>query len=510
MIDGDREGAQRSTAGRVHQVATNAEWGDAKMQELTTETVVATFGAESPYLQGAFRPIDDEISVELESVLGSVPDDLAGMFVRNGSNPKYPPRGRYHWFDGDGMLHGVRFGERQAYYTNRYVRTPGLARETAVGEALYTGILEPPDFRQPGGPFKNTANTDLVFHDGRLLALWWLGGKAHRIRLPELDTMGEYDFEGRLRRGIASHPKVDPRTGDLVFFDYALTPPYLIHGVASADGSRLRQVPIELPGARLQHDMAITERYSIVLDLPMYWDPKLLAQGKQRVMFDRAMPARFGILPRWGEAETIRWFEAPACYIYHTINAYEEGETVVLTGCSIDNPLAPEHRSAGPWPKLDIIELEPYLARWIFNLRTGQTTHELLDDVPTEFPRMNDGYKTQSSRYSYNPRIAREPALLFDGLIKYDHQRGTSQAISYGPGCFGGEVSFAPRPEATAEDDGYLITFVVDARDGKSEVWVIDAAEFDAGPIVRLRVPQRVPIGYHTCWVSADALARQQ
>ena len=130
----------------------------------------------SIYLEGAFAPIDRELEARDCEVIGEVPRDLAGVYVRNGSNPRYEPKGRYHWFDGDGMLHAVHFEDGRAHYRNRWVRTEAFAIEDAAGEAVWSGINERPDFRHPGGPFKDTANTDLVFHAGRLLALWWLGG----------------------------------------------------------------------------------------------------------------------------------------------------------------------------------------------------------------------------------------------------------------------------------------------------------------------------------------------
>jgi carotenoid cleavage dioxygenase-like enzyme len=142
-------------------------------------------GGVNPYLDGPFAPIDTATTAVCE-VVGTLPTDLAGVFVRNGSNPKYPPPGRYHWFDGDGMLHALRFENGRVEYRNRYVATEALAAEVSAGEAIWSGINERPDFSLPGGPFKDTANTDLVFHDGRLLALWWLGGPCYEIDVSSL------------------------------------------------------------------------------------------------------------------------------------------------------------------------------------------------------------------------------------------------------------------------------------------------------------------------------------
>ncbi len=461
----------------------------------------------SPYLDGPYTPVEREITASDLPVIGELPRDLAGMYVRNGANPRFAPKGRYHWFDGDGMVHGLHFDNGRATYRNRYVQTAALNEETAAGHALSTGIMEAPDFRRPGGPFKDTANTDLVFHAGRLMALWWLGGACHQLSLPALETLGVVDFGSPLKKGLAAHPKVDPITGELMFFDYALTPPYLTYGVISASGQLVHQVPIDLPGARLQHDIAITAKHTILLDLPLMWDPAMLARGKTRVRFYPDLPSRFGIIPRHGAADSIRWFEASACYMYHTINAWEEGDEVVLLGCRIEHPLPESPHASKVVPRLDALALEPYLHEWRFNLVTGAVRERKLDDVMTEFPRMNNEVLGRPSRYSYNPRVAPAATLLYDGVIKYDTVAGTSVQHTYGASRYGGEVAFAPRVGAKGEDDGYLVTFVHDRASGRGEVVVLDARDVASGPVARVVLPQQVPIGYHSWWVPAAQMA---
>ena len=434
--------------------------------------------------------------------------------MRNGSNPKFAPRGRYHWFDGDGMLHALHFDGGTARYSNRYVSTEALATETAAGEALWTGINERPDFSRPGGPFKDTANTDLVYHGGRLLALWWLGGPCYQVELPSLETRGQYDFNGALPKGLSAHPKLDPVTGELMVFDFDVLPPYLTYGVLSDDGELVHHTEVELPGPRLLHDLAITERHTIFLDFPLMWDPKLLAQGKARVIFEADLPARFGVLERHADGARTRWFEASSCYMYHTINAWEEdsegSSEIVIVGCRIENPLA-DPGDYGAVPRIDVLRLEPYLHEWRLNLDTGAVRERALDDVMTEFPRMNNARLGRPSRYAYSPRVAHTPALLFDGFVKYDTQAGTSIAHEYGDGRFGGETVFAPRAGAAgAEDAGYVLTFVTDAASGASEVMVVDAQRVEDGPIARVQLPARVPIGYHSWWVSAKDLGSQR
>ncbi len=463
------------------------------------------------YIDGIYAPVDDELAVGDLAVEGELPAELRGMFVQNSPNPRLRPEGAYHWFDGDGMVHGVAIGDGRAGYHNRWVRTEAFAQEEAAGRPLWRGILEP---MREDRLEKDTANTDLVWHGGRLLALWWLGGVPYELATPSLQTVGPIDFGGTLRGGVASHPKVDPVTGELIFFDFDVQrAPYLRVGVASPDGRVTHATEIDIPGPRLFHDIAITERHTILLDLPMTWDAERLAAGKRRVRFERDTPSRFGILPRHGAGGDVRWFEAPACYIYHTINAWEEttasgGTAIVMTGCRIDDPIPRTPPDAEPTtPRLAFLRLEPYLTRWRFDLETGAVTEERLDDVPTEFPRTNDDRLGRPTRWGYAPRIAAEPTLLFDGVLKYDLDDGRATRHVWGEERFGSEVVFVARPGAADEDDGWLLSLVLDRAADRSELVVLDARDLAAAPLARVRLPRRVPVGFHAHWVPGSGLA---
>ncbi len=460
----------------------------------------------SPYLKGNYAPVHTEIAAEDLKVIGELPRDLAGTFVRNSSNPRFTPKGRYHWFDGDGMVHGVHIARGAASYRNRWVRTKAFLEEERAGEPLWTGVTERPDFSNPRGPFKDTANTDLVFHAGKLLALWWLGGEPYHVSVPDLETCGVASFGDRMKT-ISAHPKVDPVTGEMILFDYKPYPPYFTHAVVDASGSLAHVTTVDFPGPRLQHDIAITERYSLLFDMSMMWDEELLAKGKIRVRFYRDKPTRIGVLPRRGAGSEVRWFEVAPCYMYHAINAWEEGDSIVLIGCRIEHPLADDPsnpRSSREVPTIGFLRLEPRLHRWRLNLTTGAATEEPLDDVLTEFPRMDNRRLGRRSRYAYSPLIAPEATVLFEGFAKYDTDRGGSATHRYSKGWYGGEVVFAPRVGSKEEDDGYLVTFVVEEATGSSELHVIDARDVTRAPIARVLIPQRVPTGYHAWWVPMD------
>ncbi|AFZ19522.1 carotenoid oxygenase family protein [Allocoleopsis franciscana] len=456
----------------------------------------------NPFLEGNFAPIRNEITADSLTVIGQLPLDLSGMFVRNGPNPQFPPIGQYHWFDGDGMLHGVQIGNGQAQYHNRYIQTQGFNIERDAGHAIWTGLLEPPQLDNPHGPGKNTANTALIWHAGQFFALWE-GGAPHAIKLPSLDTAGVYTYDQKLVSPFTAHPKVDPVTGEMMFFGYSpAAPPYLHYGIVSASGELLRTVPIDLPIGVMMHDFAITEHYTIFMDLPLTFSPQRMQRGEPVLMFEPERPSRFGIVPRYGDNHNIRWFESPACYVFHTLNAYEEGDEVVLVACRMSRTSV---LVSEPTPgETDGDQARLY--RWRFNLNTGTVQEEALDERPSDFPRVNEQYLGRATRYGYTARLAPDPIPLFDGLIKYDLSNGSSQTHEFGAGRYGGEAVFVPRSGATAEDDGWLVTFVYDTGEETSELVVVNAQDVSAEPVARVLMPQRVPYGFHGAWVSQEQL----
>ncbi|WP_013324698.1 carotenoid oxygenase family protein [Gloeothece verrucosa] len=451
----------------------------------------------SPFLAGNFAPVHQEITSTNLKVIGKIPPELRGSFVRNGPNPQFDPLGMYHWFDGDGMLHGVEIKDSQATYRNRYVKTAGFMKEHQAGKALYGGILGPRDL-EPELSFKNVSNTALVWHHQQLLSLWE-GGEPYLIDVPSLDTVGSQTFEGKLNTPFTAHPKVDPVTGEMMFIGYnMITPPFLHYGIVSADGKLSKLVPIELPVGVMMHDFAITEHYSIFPNLPLTFRPEKMAKGEAAFQFESHTPSYFGILPRHGEPDSIRWFETNSCFIYHTLNAYEEGDEVILLACRMEATSVlgmvndPEMAN-----KNDI----PFLTRWRFNLRDNSVKEEILDDVPSEFPTLNPAYVGRKNRYGYSMTIKPDELPLWDGIIKYDLETGNSWRYQYGLGRYGGEAVFAPNPLGSSEDDGWLITFVYDQSTDSSELVILAAQNLEYEPVARVLIPQRVPYGFHGLWV---------
>ena len=465
---------------------------------------------ENPYLLGVFAPVREELTADDLEVIGEIPRDLNGVYLRNGPNRQFAADGRYHMFDGDGMIHAMHFENGRARYRNRYVRTKAFHRESAEGRALWTGVMENPK----GNPFgnshdlglKDSANTDVVFHRGKVLATWYLCGTPYAVDPLSLETIGAETFLGTLTGDMMAHPKVDEATGELFWFDYGPQPPYLRYGVVGPQGTVAHVTDVELPGPRLPHDMAITANYAILMDLPLIQDQVARAAGKYRIFFERDLPSRFGILSRYGSGSAIRWFEAKPCYIYHVVNAWEEGDEVVLDVCRVKNP---QHQATFASPlaqMLAYMRLDAHLYRYRFDLATGRTSEGRLDDDNIEFPSVDSRVVSRPHRYSYVMHLAPEETLLFDGLARFDSATGEKQEHFFGPGRWGAEAPFAPRDGSTGETDGYVVSFVNDEREDRAEVAVFDAQDIAAGPVARVLLPQRVPSGFHACWVRADQL----
>ena len=470
-----------------------------------------------PVLRGAFEPVSDELFVRDLEVIGEVPKDLNGAYFRNGPNRRYAAPGRYHWYDGDGMLHAAYFDHGRVSYRNSWVRTAPLVEEMAAGRALWKGLRESPRADRPEMPVKNTSNTDVKFHNGKLVTMWYLAGGMYHVDPLTLETLGPVNFKGAPALRASAHSKVDERTGEFLYFDYYKEAPHMHFGAVSADGVHTTKIPVALPGPRLPHDMAFTEHYAILHDFPLTYDMNALQTGRHKLKFHADWPSRFAIVPRNGTADQIRWFEAAPAYMLHVINAWEEGpddeRTVVMLGTPFRLPrdLAGNIESdkfARAWSTMQHRDYLTY--EWRFNLKTGKTAERIIDDTfCCEFPMINSRYQGYKSRYAYAINMVRgslnQPR--FAGLAKYDFETGVIQAYSEGRDFFYNEAPFAPADNPQSEDHGYVVSFVWNARDKRSELQVFDARNFGSGPIARVLLPQRVPNGFHATWVTAERLA---
>ena len=456
--------------------------------------VSKTIQTASPYLEGVYQPVLEEITARDLTVMGEIPRDLNGLFAHNGANPRFPPGAGHSWFDGDGMVHGIELNDGDAIFRSRFIKTQGLAEDLKAGEATYVGSLAMPG---QGKRHKNVANTDLVYHSGKFLALWWEGGTPHELTLPDLETRGTFDYQNTLTGGLTSHSKLDPRTGELFFISWAPKPPFLNIGVASEDGRITRFSEVPLPGPRVQHDMALSDRYIGVFDFPLGF------------VLDDETPARIALVDRKDESAAIKWFDIKPCFMWHISSAWDEGYEFVLVGARLDG--ATRHTKSGAiLDDLPLVDGEhrfdshPYM--WRLNTRTGAVTERQLDDSFVEFPRVNDHHICSGARYSYMARIdINQPTLEAQGIYKYDLATGSRTDLKLPMHHIASEMSFAPRDGAKREDDGYLIGFVTDKQRMTSEFWITPADSIEDGPVARIKLPQRVPPKFHGRWVDAAA-----
>ncbi len=469
-----------------------------------------------PYLSGPWTPQHEEVDAfELEVLEGAIPTDIDGIYLRNTENPAHQPLGRHHPFDGDGMIHQIAFSGGKATYRNRFIRTRGFEAEQIAGESLWGGLADPPGVsKRPGfgahGGLKDTASTDVVVHNGKAIATFYQCGEGYVLDPETLENQGIAPWVPL--DGISAHPKVDEATGELMFFNYSKHPPYMHYGVVDADGKLVTYVPIELPGPRLPHDMCFSENWSILNDLPVFWDAELMKhRNLHAVRLHEGVPSRFALIPRHGTAEDVRWFEAEPTYVLHWLNAYEEGDEVVLDGYFQDNPTPkPEGfeqygEHAHMMAYLDQHSLGSRLHRWRFNLKDGTTTEERLDDRIVEFGMINQQFAGRKYRYVYST-MAKPDWFLFEGFVKHDLETGEAIELKLEPGRYASEAPFAPRIGASDEDDGYLVSFIIDENQGTSECLLIDCKRFEEGPVCRIALPHKLSSGTHATWVDRALL----
>lgn len=471
---------------------------------------------DNPYLHGVNAPTVkiNAHAQELE-LEGEIPTDLYGAYLRNGPNPQHKPKNTYHPFDGDGLVQGIYFEDGKAIYRNSQIQTTALQRETLEQQAVWPGVMGPFDFSLPEFPIKDTSNTDIIWHNGKLISLWYNSGVPYTLDPITLENTGPLNLPSTLTRKMSAHSRVDWQTGEMFFFDYGDTPPYMTYGVLGADGKLKHEAAIDLPGPRLPHEITFTHRHAILHDHPLFHDVDVLQKAKVRVLtFHRNMPTRFGLIPRLGKH--VRWFECEPCFVLHTSNAWEEGDWVIMDGCRSTNPMPDADPSDGVLSHmLAYMRLEANNYRWRFNLRTGEVREGPIDDMNTEFNKSNQLFHGVKTRYAYHQKIPLLKdgghTLRFTGLVKYDNETGQSQQWDYGPGVFGSETPFAPKKGAdrnSEEDDGYLTTFVTDTNNWTSSCLVFDARDISKGPIAKIKLPHRIPTGFHGWWARGEDIYR--
>ncbi len=468
-----------------------------------------------PYQSGPWTPLGEEVDAEdLEVLEGQIPTDIDGVYLRNTQNQLHQPKGRFHPFDGDGMIHMISLKDGKASYRNRWVRTRAFAAEQEAKRSLWGSLIEPVSISERRGEcthpaLKDASSTDVVVHAGTVLSTYYQCGGGYRLDPNTLETIG---LEGWVPLdGISAHPKVDEKTGDMMFFNYSLNAPYMHYGLVDRHNKLQHYIPVELPGPRLPHDMAYTENFVILNDCPVFWDPELLKKNIYAVRFYRDKPTRFAIIPRRGSPDQIRWFDAAPTYVLHWINAFEEGDEVVLDGYFQEDPTPKPIKTAPAGYEhmmgfLDLHSMRSRMHRWRFNMKTGETREERLSDMTIEFGTMNQQYNGgRPYRYCYSAK-SMPGMFLFNGVVKHDLKTGENWSVDLGADEFASEAPFAPRVNAKDEDDGYVITFTINEAKNRSECLIIDSKKFAEGPVCRIKLPHKICSGTHSVWASRELI----
>ena len=453
---------------------------------------MSTDTSTNPYLSGNLAPIATEHTAVDLPVTGELPEELDGRYVRNGPNPLGAiDAASYHWFTGDGMVHGLSLrGGRAEWYRNRWVRS------TKVSELL--GEPPAPGERQ----FFDTANTNVIGHAGRTFALVEAGARPVELT-DELETVCHSDFDGTLPYGFTAHPKRDPDTGELFAVNYYWGRPELLeYVVVGVDGRVRRRVDVPVPGNPMVHDCSLTERFVALYDLPVTFSLDALTSGMPfPYVWDEHYGARVGLLPREGDASDVRWFEVDPCYVFHPLNAHDvvgdDGavERVVLDVVRHPRMFASDRRGPN--------EGTPTLWRWTLDLGSGRAREEQLDDLPLEFPRVDERLVGRAHRYGWATVHSGGDAGLTEpaGLVRYDTTTGAREVVDLGDGREPGEFVFVPRSPDAAEDDGWYLTLVYDRTTDRSELMVLDASAPGEAPVAQVHLPTRVPAGFHGNWI---------
>ena len=456
--------------------------------------------------EGNWAPVREEREDYALPVTGELPRELNGSLFRNGPNPQFDVPDA-HWFVGDGMLHAFTLENGKASYRSRYVRTPKFLAEHDAGRAIFSGSGFGGQKLRDAPPSTVTdagiANTNVIWHGGRLLAL----EEAHlptEIDPRTLDTRGYVDYGRQIAGPVTAHPKIDPITGELIFFGYNATGPFstgMTYGAIADSGVVNRFERFDAPYSSMVHDFIVTENYVLFPILPLTGSMDRARSGRAPYAWEPDKGAYVGVMKRGGSAKDIRWFRGEACYVFHTMNAWEEGDRIVADVMQRETP--PLFPNADGTPG-DPEKQRARLTRWTFNLADGSDTftRTYLDDLPAEFPRIDDRRAGLSNRHSwFAAASSAADGGTFDGVAHVDNTSGARKVHFLPNGDATSEPVFVPRAADAPEGDGWLLAVLWRGAENRSDLAVFNATDVEKGPIATVELASRVPFGLHGNWV---------
>jgi carotenoid cleavage dioxygenase len=455
----------------------------------------------NPYLTGNFAPVHDELVVHDLKVIGEIPKDLTGIYMRNGPNPQFIPLPFIWPFDGDGMIHAVYLADGKASYRNRYVETKDLLMERRAGKGLFRSLTRPtkldPKWAEPGEEnlrrVKNAAKICIIRHAGRYLATDESAPSYEMTN--DLQTIGPWDpYRSGRPIHVSPHTRLDPLTGDLWFVNWEITPPYLTVYRVDGKGQVANKWDIDKRYPTMIHDFVLTKNYVIVFDCPAVFNSEKRLQGKLGLEWRPELGLHIGVMPRTGGP--MKWHRTDPFFVFHFANAYEKDDVIVVD--YVHYPSA-----VGLSGEAGAEELESTLYRTTIDTTTGRIENVKVDDRILEFPRIKEDRDTLQHRFVYSP--SRTPMLsskAYHALLKYDMERHMPDVHEFGHDAQIDEAVFAPSKKSSSEDDGYLMLFVFNNALNQSEFVILDARNMGDQPLARVQLPRRVPHGLHGMWMS--------
>jgi len=462
----------------------------------------------NPFLEDNYGPVwTESIAYDLP-VIGEIPAGLSGSLYRNGPNPQFAPRGDYHWFAGDGMVHAFHVKDGKVSYVNKWVHTPKWQREHEAGESLF-GPFGNPMTSDPNviGLDAGVANTNIVWFNNQLMAL----EEAHQPFLMDSGTLESkeyFDFNGTGQGRFTAHPKVDPETGEMHFFAYSAGGPFspdIDYGVLAADGELIRYDRFKAPYSAMIHDFVLTENYVIFPVLPLTGSMERVLASEAAYMWEPEAGVHVGILRRGAPIEDMRWFTSDPCYVFHFMNGYEEDDRLFVDGMQHDE--APLFPRADGKPRKGDDGKGGQLHRWTFDLadESNVFTSAPLGEYYGDFPRIDERFTGLEYRHGFFASRS-DPARIgtgtFDCLGHLNHETGGCVYYQLPEGDLISEPVFVARSPDAAEGDGWIVAVAYRGAEKRSDLLVFDTADITSGPVACAQMSSRVPFGFHGNWRS--------
>jgi carotenoid cleavage dioxygenase-like enzyme len=444
------------------------------------------WSSTSPFLSGAFAPVFDERDDSDLKIEGEIPRGLHGVFMRNGPNPQFSPDAHYAYpFDGTGMVHALFLENGRARYSNRWVKTKEVTEERAAGRRIYNSSFSAP-------PHADLANTNIIRHAGRYLALYE-GGVPYELS-GTLETVGPFNYDGALPSVMSAHPKQDPITGELLSIAYDARTGAMAYLRADRNGHLDRIVKFQAPWPAMVHDIAITEHHVVAFVCPLVFDR---SKPGPPATWQPQRGTQVAVIPR--EALTsaeVQWIKGAPFFQFHTMNAFAEGKRIEVT--------VPWYDSFSLTGRASRLELH----RLIIHTDTNTFEDQIVDERACEFARINDSHLGRRARFGYvglrNPRPDEKPQLgAFEAFARYDLSDGTKQVHLFPAGVTVCEPVFVADPRGKGEEDGFIFTFAHDANNPAGLFVILDARNLGREPLATVRLPRRVPAGLHGSWMPA-------